>query len=77
MSTSFFLTSVCRADELSDFWFMLSAGRTSRLSFSLCFQPSGQDSQLSVCFIALIDREKNLGSNLAMFFILLRRPDTN
>ncbi|WP_259298967.1 hypothetical protein [Streptococcus anginosus] len=42
MSTSFFLTSVRRADELSDFWFMLSAGRTSRLSFSLYCHPGGR-----------------------------------
>ncbi|MCW0946354.1 hypothetical protein OJ612_08630 [Streptococcus anginosus] len=37
-----FLTSVCRADELSDFWFMLSAGRTSCLTFSLCCQLGGR-----------------------------------
>ncbi|ALL03105.1 hypothetical protein OJ923_06520 [Streptococcus anginosus] len=42
MSTSFFLTSVRRADELSDFWFMLSAGRTSRLSFNLFCQLGGR-----------------------------------
>ncbi|WP_142374314.1 hypothetical protein [Streptococcus anginosus] len=42
MSTSFFLTSVCRADELSDFWFMLSAERTGLPTFGLLHRPNRQ-----------------------------------
>ena len=43
------------ADEVNEFWFIVSAERTRRMSFSLLRRPGRRSEPVSVYFVASVD----------------------